>query len=351
MLTAITPWRQVFRQTERILALRQRVRAGAAERHLNSCSHDAPSQQWEQDPADIGLSRVQEEARDAAQEDASTPKFEMRTWTGPEGSRNYRLYVPGSLRGPPRALIVMLHGCKQDPEDFAVGTDMNALAEEHGLIVAYPSQARVDSPLRCWNWFRPGHQHRGEGEPAIIAGIARELMTEFSVERSATFVAGLSAGGAMAAIMGDCYPDLFSAVGVHSGLPCHSAHGTFSALALMQGRQGLMPLPHPATAQPVRTIVFQGTADTTVHPDNADRIAAAAQGGAEVEIELATGESEGGRGYGATVARSDDGHTLTEVWMIEGSSHGWSGGAEAGSYTDPAGPDASREMLRFFLET
>ena len=149
------------------------------------------------------------------------------------GARRYRLYVPASAGDGLRGLIVMLHGCTQSPEDFAAGTGMNAVAEENRLLLVYPAQTSRDNQMACWNWFRPDDQTRGAGEPAIIAGLTESIRSEFGIPRDRVFVAGLSAGGAMAAIMGETYPDLYAAIGVHSGLAFGSANDVRSAFSAM----------------------------------------------------------------------------------------------------------------------
>ena len=280
-------------------------------------------------------------------------QFLARSYACAAGSRHYKLYVPADLPRGPQGLIIMLHGCTQDPEDFAVGTGMNVIAEARGLLVAYPEQTGTHNPAACWNWFRPGDQRRDEGEPAIIAGITRSLITEFNIDPSRVYAAGLSAGGAMAAVMGEAYPELYVAIGVHSGLPYGSASDVASAFAAM--RDDRFAPDHPTQrlvveGRAVRTIVFHGSLDRTVHPANADRIIAAARarlhGGAVKRME---GRSAGGRRYSRTLALTG-GFVAAELWLIEGAGHAWSGGNAAGSYTDPAGPDASAEMARFFLE-
>lgn len=276
--------------------------------------------------------------------------YVTRTFSGASGARDYRLYVPAALPDGPQGLVLMLHGCTQDADDFAGGTRMNALAERHRLIVAYPNQTRLHNGQGCWNWFRPADQGRG-GEAAILAGLAVALREEFDLAQDRVFAAGLSAGGAMAAILGASYPDVFSAVGIHSGLPHGSAQDLVSAFAAMRGEGGGGTSRSTGGGRTggVRTIVFHGTADGTVHPSNADQIMRSATAGVAAETSLTAGRSAGGRPFNRHVATGRDGVAAAELWLIEGAGHAWSGGASTGSYTDPSGPDASGEMVRFFL--
>lgn len=247
----------------------------------------------------------------------------------------------------------MLHGCKQDPDDFAAGTNMNSVAERYGVLVAYPGQPASANVSSCWNWFRPADQMRDAGEPAIIAGLTREIMSEFGLHRGQVFVAGLSAGGAMAAVMGETYPDLYAGVGIHSGLAYGSANDVVSAFAAMRGETGAAQRRKPARtgSEPgIRTIVFQGSADAVVHPSNAERIIAeAGLQSAPGAIRRENGASAAGRGYIRTVITDPDGDPAVEYWLIADTGHAWSGGNPDGSYADPAGPDASTEMMRFFF--
>jgi poly(hydroxyalkanoate) depolymerase family esterase len=280
-------------------------------------------------------------------------RFLHRSFACAAGTRSYKLYIPASAPERPRGLVVMLHGCKQHPADFAAGTNMNVLAEQSGVLVAYPGQPNSANASRCWNWFRPTDQMRDAGEPSIIAGLTREVISEFGVDRKRVFVAGLSAGGAMAAVMGETYPDLYAAVGIHSGLAHGSANDVVSAFAAMRGENGAVRPAKPASRSPrpsIRTIVFQGSADATVHPSNAERIIAAAQS------QLAPGHrreessaSIGGRSYTRAVLANSEGDQVLEYWLVAGAGHAWSGGHREGSYTDPSGPDASAEMMRFFF--
>jgi poly(hydroxyalkanoate) depolymerase family esterase len=279
-----------------------------------------------------------------------------RTFTCAAGSRDYKVYVPRHIDGRKRPLIIMLHGCTQNPDDFAVGTGMNRLAEEHGFIVAYPGQPMSANQTACWNWFNLTNQMRDAGEPSIIAGITRTIMAAFDIDAERIYVAGLSAGGAMTAIMSATYPELYAATGIHSGLAYGSATDVASAFAAMRGiaspaapAQGKSHL--KSANGHVRTIVFHGASDQMVHPSNAEMILAETRAGLTgpaQETQLAG--SAGGRAYTRTViADASSGVPHVEYWAIEGLGHAWSGGSPEGSHTDQHGPDASREMLRFFL--
>ena len=280
-----------------------------------------------------------------------------RTFTCEAGSRDYKIYVPGHTDGSRRPLIIMLHGCTQNPDDFAMGTRMNRLAEEHGFIVAYPRQAMSANQSACWNWFNLKDQMRDRGEPSIIAGITRAIMADFDIDAERVYVAGLSAGGAMAAIMGATYPELYAATGIHSGLPHGCATDVASAFAAMRGTATPAAAAHrkrhPKGANGrVRTIVFHGASDQKVHPSNADIILAEARAGLPASTpEVQHDGTTGGRAYTRTVIADADGVPHVEHWAIEGLGHAWSGGSPQGSYTDQHGPDASREMLRFFWES
>ncbi|MCE8005797.1 PHB depolymerase family esterase [Aestuariivita sp.] len=265
------------------------------------------------------------------------------------GSRRYRLYVPASTSEGATGVVMMLHGCTQTPEDFANGTGMNTLADRHGFVVVYPAQSRGDNAQSCWNWFSRGDQRRGRGEPAILAGLAQKICADYGVTRDDTFVAGLSAGAAMAVILGETYPDVFAAVGAHSGLPAGSAKDVPSAFAAMAGNA--LEATEPVQAdQRVRTILFHGSADHTVHPSNGHNIARRARSaGPGQSVETSTTGNATGRTYTRDMSSDEDGTALVEHWTVEGQGHAWSGGQPGGSYTDPNGPDASAEMIRFFF--
>lgn len=278
--------------------------------------------------------------------------YVARSFTCAAGTRGYKLYIPASAGERPRGLVVMLHGCKQDPDDFAAGTRMNDVAEVHGLVVVYPGQTGAYNASYCWNWFDRAHQERDIGEPAIIAGITREVASEFGLDRQSVFVAGLSAGGAMAVVMGETYPDLYAAIGVHSGLAYGSANDVMSAFAAMRGEVGLGSVKQArsgANFTAVRTIVFHGSADRTVHPSNSQRIVEAANPGGALPNKTQHGRAAGGRTYTRTIITGPNGSPRLEHWRLDGAGHAWSGGHPDGTYTDPHGPDASLEMARFFL--
>ncbi len=273
--------------------------------------------------------------------------FKAGTHESDFGSRSYMLYVPkiATTATSPLPLIVMLHGCRQTPQDFARGTGMNALAEEFGFLVLYPEQARKSHNHRCWNWYRAEDQVRGAGEPALIASMTRQIISEQSIDHAKVYVTGLSAGGAAALVLAAAYPDIFAAVGVHSGLAVGAAHDAKSVPRAMQfgatGRRLMSKMP---------TIIFHGDTDKVVSPRNGRFIAIRAVEPYEsLDKTEYPGRVDGGREFARTVHRVGRGRSYTEQWVILNSGHAWSGGHAAGSYTDPKGPDASREMVRFFL--
>ena len=272
-----------------------------------------------------------------------------QTYVGAAGIREYKLYVPSGFTDQPLPLVVMLHGCTQNADDFAAGTQMNTLAEAENCFVCYPVQRKSDNTSKCWNWFRPEDQQRGRGEPAIIAGITKEIIAQYRIDSDRVYVAGLSAGGAMAVIMAATYPDLYAAAGVHSGLDVGIAHDVMSALTAMK----MGPVGPGASAarlaDAIPLIVFQGDADTTVNPRNAEHIVARfTHADSPSSTERST--LPGGHAYTRKVFTDEQGAVEVEEWTVHGAGHAWSGGSKRGSYTDNRGPDASKEMLRLFLQ-
>jgi poly(hydroxyalkanoate) depolymerase family esterase len=273
-------------------------------------------------------------------------RFIAGNYANGAADRDYKLYIPPGADGGALPLVVMLHGCTQHPDDFAAGTEMNEAAQAQGFYVLYPAQSRKANPQGCWNWFKHSHQQRGRGEPALLAGMTRHVMAQHAIDPKRVYVAGLSAGGAMAAILGSAYPDLYSAVGVHSGLAAGVASDLPGALAAMKGGGTVAP----DNAHGLPTIVFHGDADATVHPSNADQVVAACAG-KDSQVETQQVRDPGSRAFTRRI-HSDpaSGRVLAEHWLVHGASHAWSGGNARGSYTDSRGPDASAEMVRFFLE-
>lgn len=273
------------------------------------------------------------------------PQALQRRFGNEAGSRAYDLFVPTSYEEKALPLVVMLHGCSQTSRDFAIGTRMDHLAEEQGFLVAYPDQPRSANMAKSWNWFRDRDQHRDRGEPSILAGLTHQIISEFSVDPGRVYIAGLSSGGAAAAVMALAYQDLYAAVGIHSGLAVGSAGSMATAFSTM--RRGALPSLR-RLAHEVPTIVFHGDSDKTVSPINGEQAMAQARPDVMFETSTIEGRSEGGMAYTRTILSAPDGPWTSEQWILHGGGHAWAGGNPAGSYTDPTGPDASREMLRFF---
>jgi poly(hydroxyalkanoate) depolymerase family esterase len=313
---------------------------------------------------DTNAARDREPSTSEAQQRPGS--FVMHEFSNDAGSRAYKVYVPAGKSDAPRAMIVMLHGCTQSADDFAAGTQMNRLADEHGFLVVYPEQSAQANASKCWNWFMPQDQRRGAGEPSLIAGIVCHVARRHGADPRRIFVAGLSAGAAMAVVLGETYPELFAGVGAHSGLPYGSAHDIPSALAAMKGGRSRMPglknmpgapgMPPRKAMQAVPVIVFHGDRDHTVQQSNGAHIVQQARdahraqvGDAGLRVSTQAGVTSGGRNFSRTVHADSEGQARIESWTLHGAGHAWSGGHSSGSYTDGTGPDASAEMVRFFM--
>jgi poly(hydroxyalkanoate) depolymerase family esterase len=294
-------------------------------------------------------------------------------YNGPAGSRLYSVYTPVSYRvGTAVPLLVMLHGCAQTAGNLATGTHMNRLADEYNFVVAYPQQTRDYNRTLCWHWYSPAHQSRGSGEPAIIAGIVQEIehtSARWTIDRRRVYVAGASAGAAMSVILGATYPNLFAAIGVHSGAE-YRATSSFGGVLGVGQRGGPDPLQQGKAAydamgsfaRVVPTIVFQGTRDFVVRPINGEQV---------IQQWMQTNALASGRTYNvsfnhpasAISGRVPDGHSYTvytwkdshgneiqQYWKVMGLGHAWSGGSSGVPYTDPKGPDAGLVMYTFFMK-
>ena len=282
---------------------------------------------------------------DAEGDTLAPGEFRAGSYTNQAGTRDYKLYIPSAYAGQTLPLVVMLHGCTQGPDDFAVGTRWNAIAEEWPCLVLYPAQSSAANPTRCWNWFKADHQQRDAGEPSLIAGMTREVIADYHADPARIYIAGLSAGGAMAITMGTLYPELYAAVGTHSGVPYAAASDLPSALGVVQSAGA--PTATPAGAgTPI--IVFHGDRDQTVHPRNSDHIMSQCVP-PRTRAQTQTRQAEGtARTYTKTAHQGPDGAVVAEHWLVHGAGHAWFGGDRRGSFTDGTGPDASREMMRFF---
>ncbi len=287
-------------------------------------------------------------------------QFVTRELSTEHGVRRYKLFIPSSYDGSKALpLVVMLHGCTQDPDDIARGTRLNGAAEEKSVLVAYPEQPDSANPRKCWNWYDAAHQRRDAGEPALIAAITRQVIADYRVDVNRVYVAGISAGAAMAIAVGLSYPDLYAAVGSHSGIAYGAATSVTEALSAMQG-QARDPIVLASNAKSamgpraraIPAIVFQGESDRVVNPANGAQLvaqlAAVRRTGAYNNGANITEKGETKDGYHYIRTRQDD--STIEFWLIQELGHAWSGGSTDGTFTDSRGPTATAEMFRFFLE-
>jgi len=299
-----------------------------------------------------------------------TGTFHSHTFSHRAGTRHYKLYIPRNYtHGRPTPLLVALHGCTQDPDNFAAATRFNMLADQYNFLVLYPQQNGTNNAGKCWNWFIPTNQARGKGEPALLAGMIDHIASHYTVDPDRVFIAGISAGAAMAVIMGACYPDYFAAIGIHSGLEFKAATNLLGAQIAMrkggpdpalQGKLAYLSAGSAARVLPV--IVFHGTRDDTVSPINGDQVIQqfasthdyADDGTANNSVSATPSSIETGQvpgGYSYTIyTYSYQGDVLLQHYVIDGMGHAWSGGSSAppATFADPGGPDASAIMWNFF---
>jgi poly(hydroxyalkanoate) depolymerase family esterase len=299
-----------------------------------------------------------------AEQEADSSQWLSSRFEHNNSTHHFKIYVPSGYDGQPLPMIVMLHGAQQNPDDFAAGTQMNAAAEAQGYIVVYPEQSESANPLRCWNWFRPADRRLESGEAAMVAALTREVMSAYNVDTTRVYVAGMSAGGAMAVNLAVTHPDLYAAAAIHSGVAFGVADEPLSALCAMNDGLGRVRLPvrlsNGVPQRAVPLIVFHGDADDIVHPRNCDQISAMSQlsAGAEgdtppprlIQIESVGNLDNVGNGHAYTrhVFHDHTGVSIGEQWLVHGLGHAWSGGNPEGTHTDVRGPQATQEIIRFF---
>jgi len=266
----------------------------------------------------------------------------------------------------------MLHGCDEGPRDFAASTQMNELADRKQFIVVYPRQTIGDQPLKCWTWYNAANQCRDRGEAALLAGITQAVQhntARWTIDPQRVYVAGLSAGAAMAVILGATYPDLFAAIGVHCGLEYKAATNGPGALQAMQER-GPNPMQQGqlayqamgSAARVVPTIVFHGTNDLAVQPVNGDQVVQqwmetarlVSPGAYTARFDKPSSyerrRDPGGRSYTVKTWNDSSGNVVQAYWKVDGMGHAWSGGRARMPYSDPHGPNASLAMYQFFVD-
>ena len=341
---------------EATIALQASLTQSSALKRAESGKRDFPS------PSST-LTQLKQKHERPGRQPAGQTGFSSGEFTHAELSIPYRLYIPSTHPARPMPLLVLLHGCTQDATDFATGTAMNCVADENGIAVLYPSQTASANANKCWNWFEPAHQRRGIGEPAALSAMTRQVISEHALDPHRVFVAGMSAGGAMAVVLGEQYPELFAAVGIHSGLPSGVASNVMQALSAM--KCGSNPVirerppsfyrgvanPTSVSVQP--TIVFHGARDQTVDAANAQAIINDCLNRTSEIDETITSECHqpvsGTKAVTVTTYRSSTQRVICEYWHLHSAGHRWSGGNPAGTHTDASGPNASAEMVRFFL--
>ena len=292
------------------------------------------------------------------------------------GSLDYKLFVSSTYRkDKPVPLVLMLHGCTQKAEELAAISGFNELADKNSFLVAYPEQSAAANPLRCWNWFDPKHQSRDAGESSLIAAVIQDIRASYTIDQKRTYAVGISAGGAMAVVMGTTYPELFAGLAVIAGMEYKAGLTVQEGLAAMKqggpdpNQQGILAFQaiqkSPAgSVMRLPLIVFQGTKDPYLNPVNADQLIAQwaqthdylddGKDNDSVNVQSAsekTGVVPNGYRFTKYSYNDSKGHLLLEKWIVEGLGHAWPGSSAANPFADAKGPNASEEILRFFSET
>ncbi|TMJ14759.1 MAG: PHB depolymerase family esterase [Alphaproteobacteria bacterium] len=270
-----------------------------------------------------------------------------------------RIYVPEGLKGP-APLVVVLHGCTQDAAVYDHGSGWSEMADRHGFILLFPEQQRANNPLLCFNWFSPGDTTRGMGEAASIRAMIDAVGKAHEVDPARVFVTGLSAGGAMASVMLATYPEVFAAGAILAGVAYGCAEGVGEAFECMSGRArgnaralaASVRHASPHKGPWPRVQVWQGSADRTVFPANADSIVlqwTALHGlGAEPD------RADSVHGYPRRAWLGADGTPLVEHYTITGMDHGvpLSGGegavGAAGAHMLDVGLSSTARIAAFF---
>ncbi len=285
--------------------------------------------------------------------------LERRTYSGPEGQRSYLIRRPPG--GGDMPLVVVLHGCNQAADSFATLTGFDALADEASFIAVFPEQSGAANPYFCWNWFLEEQQRRDVGEAAILRAIVGEVVAEGGVDVSRVYAVGLSAGGAMAVVLGTVFADVFAAVGTVEGCPFRGTPCLNEPSSLTGDELAL--LAHEAMGAHARVLpvfVVQGDADVFVAPANGDLLVEQWLGVADLldndlldqsvsrePSSVTTETAPGGKSYDI-LTYGDAASPLVRRWTVHGMSHAWSGGAPGMSFSDPGGPDAARGAWDFF---
>ena len=275
------------------------------------------------------------------------------------GNLRGRFYVPDGLTGP-APLVVVLHGCTQNAAVYDHGSGWSTLADRHGFMLLFPEQKRENNPLLCFNWFQGGDTQRGQGEAASIRAMIALMAETFPVDAARIFVTGLSAGGAMTSVMLATYPELFAGGAILAGVAYGCADNVGEAFDCMGGRSrtdaaALVAQVRRASTHKgpwPRLQVWQGSADHTVVPSNADAIVR--QWATLHGLPEAPSRIDQVDGHPRRVWLGPDGAALIEHYEIAGMGHGvpLAGGADAlgqaGAHMLDVGLSSTAQIAHFF---